>query len=277
MKILLTGSSGQLGAEIARQLSSDHRITGVDLAADEFTSHLGNVTNRKLMFELVEGIDAIIHTASLHAPHVGQFPKEQFIEVNLKGTLHLLEAAVTHKVKRFIYTSTTSLYGFAMVPQQKAVWVTEELVPQPRDIYDITKLAAEQLCKNIALEHGLPCICLRTSRFWDETPAMKAIYRLYRGLDVRDAAAAHCLALRKNDVKFEIFNISAQSPFAESDCEELLHDARSVIRRYHPSAEKTFGQRGWEMPESIDRVYVIAKAKKMLGYRPQHNFEQLIN
>jgi len=276
MNILITGSSGQLGEEIARQLSSEHRITGVDLRAGEFTTHAGTVTDRKLVFELVKGMDAIIHTASLHAPHVGRFTKEQFIEVNVKGTLHLLEAAVEHKVRRFIYTSTTSLYGFAMIPRNKAVWVTEELVPQPRDIYDITKLAAEQLCKNFALEHGLSCICLRTSRFWDEPPALKMIYRLYRGVDVRDAAAAHCLALHNTDIEFEIFNISAQSPFNENDTDELLHDARKVINRYYPSAEKIFGERGWEMPESIDRVYVISKAKKLLGYDPRHNFEELM-
>jgi len=276
MHLLITGSSGQLGRAIARQLGAVHRITGLDLTSGAWTTHVGSVTDRELVFKLAEGIDAIIHTASLHAPHVTQFTKEQFIEVNVQGTLHLLEAALKHKAQGFIYTSTTSLYGAALIPHGRAVWVTEELVPQPRDIYDITKFAAEQLCKAVSNEFGLPCVCLRTSRFWDEPAARRAVYRLYRGIDVRDAASAHALALQNPPAQFEIFNISAQSPFVESDTVELLRDARELVLRYCPEAEAAFARRGWELPKCIDRVYVVAKANSMLGFEPRHNFRELL-
>lgn len=276
MRILVTGSSGQLGRAIAEQLAPDHQIIGVDIRPGEMTAEIGSVGDRETVFRLMKGVDAVIHTASLHAPHIGQKSKAEFVEVNVRGTLNLLEAAVERGVRRFVYTSTTSLYGSAMAPKDKAVWVTEELVPQPRDIYDITKIAAEQLCRHFASEAELPVICLRTSRFWDEAPRLKAIYRLYRGVDVRDAAEAHLLALRSADIQYEVFNISAQSPFHESDAESLLREPWKMILRYFPQAQNVFERMGWALPENIDRVYDITKAKRLLGYRPRYNFAEFI-
>ena len=271
-RILITGSAGRLGTAIARRLAGTHAVVGLDEMPGEHTTHVGSVADRALVFDLVQGADAVIHTASLHAPHVGQRSREAFVDINIKGTLHLLEASASAGVSRFVYTSTTSLYGHAMVPREQAVWVTETLAPRPRDIYDITKIAAEQLCQDFAAA-GLPAICLRTSRFWNEPLQHQAIYRLYRGVDVEDAAYAHILALQAPATLSGIFNISAQSPFHERDTAALLRDARAVIRAYHPQAEALFLTRGWALPERIDRVYVIEKAKEALGYAPRRNFD----
>src|SRR5262249_21725364 len=156
------------------------------------------------------GADAIVHTASLHAPHVTSRPMQDFIAVNITGTLRLLEAAAKAQVRRVVYTSTTSVYGFALIPDaEQAVWVTESLRPRPRDIYDITKLAAEELCCHFARESQLPIICLRVSRFYPQPPELMASYRLYRGADVRDIAAAHVLAVTNLEIACDLFNISA--------------------------------------------------------------------
>jgi nucleoside-diphosphate-sugar epimerase len=64
-------------------------------------------------------------------------------------------------VRRFLYTSTTSLYGEAMVPRERAVWVTEELALVPRDLYDVAKFAAKSLCRDVSAAHGLSCAILR--------------------------------------------------------------------------------------------------------------------
>src|SRR5258706_2670810 len=138
MRLLLTGSSGQLGRAIAEELGPRHEVIGLDRVPGPCTTHCGSIEDRDLVFRLTRGADAVIHTASLHAPHVPQRTKEEFLDVNVRGTLHLLESAVEHGVQRFVYTSTTSLYGFALVPHDRAVWVTEDLVPRPRDIYDLT-------------------------------------------------------------------------------------------------------------------------------------------
>jgi UDP-glucose 4-epimerase len=163
-----------------------------------------------------------------------------------------------------------------MVPRDQAVWVTEALIPQPRDMYDITKITAEELCRHFAFNTGLPTICLRTTRFFPQPPELVALYRLYRGVDVRDAAAAHVLAVTNRDILFDVFNIAAHSPFRESDMPELLRDAPSVIQRRVPEAVEFFAQRGWSLPTSIDRVYVIEKAMQQLGYQPVYNFNPLL-
>jgi nucleoside-diphosphate-sugar epimerase len=276
MRILVTGSSGQLGSALVRRLTADNEIVGLDVVPSETTSHVGSVDDRQLVFDAVKGADAVIHVASLHAPHVGEFSKGQFVDVNVHGTLNLLEASVESGVRRFVYTSTTSVYGLSMIPKDKAVWVTEELTPKPRDIYDVTKLAAEQLCEHFASAEHLPAICLRVARFWNEPPELKAIYRLYRGVDVRDVVDAHLLALQNTDVESGIFNISAKSPFQESDLAELLVDPASVIRRYHPKAEGVFARQGWKLPTSIDRVYVTERATRELGYAPKRSFGEVI-
>ncbi len=276
MRILITGSSGQLGAEIARQLSSQHDITGIDLVEGAWTHHRVNIVDRGAVRSLVKGIDAVIHVASLHAPHLATFSKQAFIDVNITGTLNLLEAAADEDVRRFVYTSTTSLYGLALIPHEQAVWVTEELTPQPRDMYDITKRAAEELCQHFARERGLPTICLRTSRFFPEPPPLMALYRWYRGVDVRDAAAAHVLAVTNQEILFDVFNISAQAPFGQSDLPALLRDAPSVLRNKAPEVLAFFRQQGWAVPQSIDRVYVIERAHRQLGYRPMYSYQEYL-
>lgn len=274
MRVLITGSSGQLGSEIARQLGAEHEVVGVDLAPGLWTTHTSSVNDQELMSGLVRDVDAVIHTASLHAPHVSQLSKQAFVDTNISGTLHLLEAAARANVRRFVYTSTTSVYGSALVPAERAVWVTEDLAPRPRDIYDLTKVAAEQLCAQFSAEYGLPLICLRVSRFFEEEAALATIHRLYRGADVRDIAAAHVLAVLNEDIRYGLYNVSARSPFVQHDLADLLRDAQSVIVRYAPKAASAFQELGWRLPDSIDRVYVIEKAERELGYSPRYNFAE---
>jgi nucleoside-diphosphate-sugar epimerase len=278
VRILVTGGSGQLGAEIARQLTSTETVIGLDVLPGEWTTQVGDITDAGLIADLMRDVDVVIHTASLHAPHVGQRSMQDFIDTNITGTLRLLEAASAAHVRRFVYTSTTSVYGYSLVPDaHEAVWVTEDLTPRPRDIYDITKLAAEEVCRLFAQDRDLPIICLRISRFFEQAPDLMAAYRLYRGADVRDIAAAHVLAARNQDIEFDIFTISARSPFQREDTRELLTSAPAVIRRNYPDAEDVFRAQGWALPASIDRVYVMEKAERLLGYSPRHNFADLLD
>jgi nucleoside-diphosphate-sugar epimerase len=278
MRVLVTGSSGQLGAAAARQLAPAHEVIGVDVLPGEWTTQVGDVADAGLLAGLIRGVDVVIHTASLHAPHVGQRSMQDFVDTNIAGTLRLLEAASAAHVRRFVYTSTTSVYGYSLVTEgQEAVWVTEALTPRPRDIYDITKLAAEELCRLFARDRALPAICLRVSRFFRQAPDLMAAYRLYRGADVRDIAAAHVLAATNRDIEFDIFTISAHSPFQREDAAELLTSAPAVIRRYYPDAEGVFRAHGWTLPASVDRVYVTERAERLLGYAPRHNFAELLD
>ena len=272
MRVLVTGTSGRIGAAIAARVAKKHDVRGIDIVAGPHTTHVGSINDSALVDALVAGVDGVIHAAGLHAPHVGIKMDREFVETNVYGTECLLNAALKHGVPRFVYTSSTSVYGAAMVAADRAVWVTEELPPIARDIYDATKLAAEQACRD-ASRAGLMCVSLRMSRCYPEADELMAIHRLHRGVDIRDVADAHWRALTATLNQFHIFNISAASAFSESECGALFNAADDVIDLHYPWARDAFARRGWQLPRCIDRVYVIAKAQHMLGYRPRYNFE----
>lgn len=274
MRILVTGASGRIGGAIAARLSLRHAVTGFDLRPGPFTSVTGDVRDTALLARHLAKTEAVVHTASLHVPDLAARSAAEFREVNVEATRRLLAACGEAGVGRFVYTSTTSLYGDAMLPRDRAVWVTEALVPRPRDIYDETKLAAEAACREAA-RSGLACVALRMSRCFPEEPRLVAIYRLYRGVDAEDVAQAHELALAVPAGGFTVCNVSAPSPFAEADCAALLTDAAAVIAERLPWAAGQFARRGWQLPRSIDRVYVVDRAIAELGYRPVHDFASL--
>jgi len=276
LRVLVTGSSGRVGTAIARRLALDYQVTGVDVVPAAFTTVVGSIEDASVLARAMQGVDAIVHTAALHAPHVGNVPAARFIAVNVDATRRLLELALAYGVKRVVYTSSTSVYGHALVPQGEARWVTEELVARPRDVYDETKLAAEALVRSAAEQGRMACTILRMSRSFPEAEHLVVTYRLYRGVDLRDVAEAHALALERGEAGCEVFNVSAHSPFRPEDCRMLLTEPWKVVARYFPQADTVYRSRGWPLPDRIDRVYVTSKAEAVLGYSPRCNFADLL-
>jgi nucleoside-diphosphate-sugar epimerase len=276
MRILITGSSGQLGQALSQILSKYHDVIGLDLAPGPYTTHRGDITDEETVSAVAKGVDVIFHLAALHARHLEGHGRSDFVATNIQGTLNLLGAAVANGARRFIFASTTSVYGHAVDAVGKAVWVTEDLNPVPRDIYDITKLAAEDLCQLVAREEGLSCVTLRFARFFPEPIMQTAIHRLNRGVSLSDVVAASIQAMKAELSGYDVFNISARSPFAPHECEELLYNAPRVIRRHFPSVPALFKDLGCDLPESIGRVYVSEKAERILGFTPRHNFGDML-
>src|SRR5690606_10892606 len=135
-----------------------------------FTDRHGTIADRTLVRECMSGIDAVVHAATLHKPHVATHSAQAFVDTNVTGTLNLLEEAAAADVAAFVFTSTTSVFGDALRPraEQPAVWVTEDVPPRPRNIYGITKRTAEDLCALFHRRRRLPCVILRTSRFFPD-------------------------------------------------------------------------------------------------------------
>lgn len=182
MTILVTGSAGHLGEGLLRTLRGrDSSVRGIDLKPSPFTDAVGSIVDSDFVRAQMDGVTAVIHTATLHKPHVATHSKQDFVDTNVTGTLNLLEAAVAAGVRSFVFTSTTSAFGSQLRPEagQAAVWVTEDLPPIPKNIYGTTKLMAENLCELFCRERGLPVVVLRTSRFFledDDDPAMRSAY-----------------------------------------------------------------------------------------------------
>jgi len=293
VRILVTGSAGHLGEALVRVLSGqEHEVTGLDVLKSPTTTIVGSIADRTVVRQATAGVDAVVHAATLHKPHVGSHGRTEFVETNITGTLNLLEEAVAAGVSRFIFTSTTSTFGRALTPDEHkpAAWITEDVVPVPRNIYGTTKTAAESLCELIARDHGLPILILRTSRFFpepDDRDEVRSTYEdlnikvnelLYRRADLEDVVSAHLLALKRAPaIGFGRYIISATSPFTPDDLTAIRTDLPQTIRRLCPDFEDIFEARRWRMFPAIERVYVNERARCELGWSPRYDFRHALD
>lgn len=294
VRVLLTGSSGWLGRFLAPMLrAAGHVVVGLDVAPGADTDVVGSVADRALVeraFADRGRIGAVVHAAALHKPDIARYPARAFVDVNVTGTLNLLEAATAAGADRFVLTSTTSLMVSQAIRDEAgeaAAWLDEETGPlAPRNIYGVTKLAAEGLCRVAHHERGISCVVLRAARFFPEEddtrrdldgPNLKANEFLHRRLTVEDAARAHLAALdRAPALGFGLFVLSAPTPFDRSEAAELKRDAAAVVARRFPDARALYAARGWRLPASLGRVYDSGRARRDLGFRFATDFAAVL-
>ena len=281
MRLLVTGSTGHLGEALVRTLrDSRHEVVGIDVVDSPYTNRVGSITDRPLVRRCMSGVRAVFHAATLHKPHVATRSRREFVDVNLTGTLNLLEGAAEAGVDSFVFTSTTSVFGDALAPPAgaPAAWVTEDVAAVPKNIYGVTKAAAEDLCQLFHSNKGLACLVLRTSRFFPEEDDEKIVRDaypdenakaneyLFRRVDIQDVVDAHLLAWRRApQIGFRKYIISATTPFHPEDSPALRVDASRVVRRRVPGYEAEYARLGWRMFPSIERVYVNRRAREELG------------
>lgn len=289
MKVLVTGSAGHLGEAVIRTLKGD--AVGLDVAASPFTTHVGSIVDRAFVRSALAGVDVVLHAATLHKPHLATHSRRDFVDTNITGTLNLLEEAVAAGVKSFIFTSTTSVFGRALSPPDgaPAAWIDETVAPIAKNIYGVTKTAAEDLCELCHQRSGVPILILRTSRFFpeeDDDPSMRAAYDdanikanefLFRRVDVEDVVSAHLAAMeRAATIGFGRYVISATTPFSRDDAARLRADAPAIVKRVVPEFEAEYARRRWKMFPTIERVYDNARARAELGWRPKYHFRRVV-
>jgi nucleoside-diphosphate-sugar epimerase len=274
MKIAVTGTSGRIGRAIHFALCQEHDVVGIDRSVSSVTTHLGEIDNYQLLTKAFKGADAVIHVAALHAPHVGIYDDSEFYRANVEGTSKVFQAAADCGVKTLVFTSSTAVYGYASQHPDRAAWINETTIPQPKSIYHRTKLEAEQFLEAEA-SRNLKVTTLRMSRCFPEPAPTMAMYRLHRGIDARDVAEAHKLALIESEEDYRMLILSGTTPFSRADCKALKQTPEQVLQHKCPSICNLFASRQWELPESIDRVYDSSLAQRTLGWTPSYGFEDV--
>lgn len=282
MRVLVTGSAGHLGEGLVRVLTREgYDVVGLDVLQSSYTTVVGSITDRACVRRCVEGADAVVHAAALHEPHLRSHGREAFVDTNVTGTLNLLEAAVEAGVGRFVFTSTTGVFGRALTPRPAApaAWIAEDVASRPSNVYGVTKRTAEDLCELVQRDHGLPCLVLRTARFSVGEEANRRVNELlYRQVDLDDVVGAHLLALeRAPAIGFRRYVVSATTPFTRADLAELRTNARAVVRRLFPGYEDVYAVRRWSMLRGIDHVFVNARARSELGWTPRYDFRHALD
>lgn len=292
----MTGSAGHLGEALVRQLRAEGTdVLGLDVTESPFTTVVGSITDRELVRRCLAGAAGVLHTATLHKPHVASHTRQAFVDTNVSGTLTLLEESVAAGVGAFVFTSSTSAFGRALTPApgEPAAWITEDVPAVARNIYGATKIAAEDVCELLYRDHGLPVLVLRTSRFFaeaDDRDEVRSSYDdlnikvneyLYRRVDLQDVVDAHLLALRRAaGIGFGRYIVSATTPFVREDLAELRTAAPAVVRRLFPgfdAEDAVYARRGWRMFPGIDRVYVNTRARDELGWSPRYDFRRALD
>ena len=268
-----------------------HQPIGMDNRPGSHTALVGSVADPAAVAIAMADVEAVVHTATLHKPQVASRSRQAFVDVNVTGTLTLLEAARERGAGRFVFTSTTSAFGDALrpAPGGPAVWIDEGVRPIPKNIYGATKCAAEDLCALFARNEGLRVTVLRTARFFpepDDSAATrdgfadanaKANEFLHRRADIADVARAHILALTRDPPgNFARYVVSAPTPFTRADLPALRTDPAGVVARYFPDFLDTYARAGYRMFDAIDRVYSAAAACEALGWRPEFDFARIL-
>lgn len=280
MRILITGAAGTLGrALLPRLAAAGHVVIALDLrAADSQAQWIeGDVRDATAVSAATREIDLVVHTAALHGIHLADHSPREFHDLNLTGTFNVWQAAVEHRVRGVVFSSTMGVYGESRNPARddEVAWVDEDLALQPGDVYGWTKVAGEELCRYHLRHDGIPSIALRYGMFVPEPFLRYGIRLLYGGVheeDVADAVMASLAALEAGDVGYEVFNVEAPLPFRRSDALDLRRDPLAAVERHFPGSRELLAERGVRSLKPITEVFSVMKLEDRLGFRPRHDF-----
>ena len=307
MKILITGAAGFIGSNLCKFfLNKDFEVIGLDNFATGFEHNLisffdnlnfkfieGDICSVKTIQNATKGVDFILHQAAL-----GSVPRSikdpiKSNEVNVSGFLNLLEASKKNKVKRIIYASSSSIYGDSNVLPK-----TEENIGNPLSPYAITKYINELYADVYAKTYGIELIGLRYFNVFGKKQTPEGAYAAVipkfisqflngkspvingDGSNTRDFTyidnilQINLLALKTKNPKAinQVYNAAVGERITILKMAEQIRDRLSIYKKEIRKIPIHFGpNRPGDIPHSLAS---IEKAKKLLGYKPSHNFKE---
>lgn len=296
-KFLVTGGAGFIGSHIVRNLvKQGHSVRVLDNFSSGKKENLDGVLDRielikqdirssDACLKATNSVDFVLHQAALRSVPKSMNNPCEYNEVNIGGTLNMLEASLKNKVKRFVFASSSSVYGDTDDFPEK-----EDFLPQPISPYALTKLTGEHYCKIFSYHYGLPCICLRyfnvfgprqslddeyavvipkfiTCLLRNEPPPIFGTGRQSRDFTyVDNVVLANILSARNNKIKGEVFNVACGKNYTILDLVRILNTLM------HKNIKPVF------LPKRAGDVFKtkadISKPKRLLGFNPQVDFIQ---
>ena len=305
MRVLITGGMGVIGAEASRKFVREghrpviyarHRDESLirDIV-DKVDIDLGSILDRARLADVMKarGITHVVHTAAYISALSAAQPAES-VEINVMGTVNVLEAARAANVARVVYTSAKGVYGPFLgdygAPTYKLV--TEDHPKEPKRIYNSAKLMGEHATLYWSTL-GLDVVILRFATTYGpgktarhgkmgvtsqivENPANGLPFRLAQGGDEKDdfiynkdSALGIYLAAMTEKLTNRIFNIG-------TGIGVTLKDVAGILRRHMPKAviEVGPGLNFLGSPYPMAGIYDISRARQELGYTPQYDLER---
>jgi len=299
--ILVTGGAGFIGSHLCEKLLEDgHEVINLDnfndfydprikkrniqnaLSNPRYTLIEGDIRDEKLLNDIfsTNGIDMIVHLAALAGVRKSISNPLEYIDVDIKGTVSLLENTRKYKVKKFVYASTSSVYGLNPTPFKET-----DKIYSPVSPYAAAKEAGELFCRTYHLLYGTPIVCLRFFTVYGprQRPEM-AIHYFTRSIDegkdisifgdgsssrdytyIDDIVNGIAAAI---DLKceFEVFNLGNSNPTMLNDLVELIEKKLGK-----PACRLYLGNQSGD----VEHTYAdISKARAMLGYNPSVPIEE---
>jgi nucleoside-diphosphate-sugar epimerase len=276
MKVVVTGSSGKAGrAVVANLLEHDHDVHGVDVVPPRASTApflLADLTEFGQTLECLAGAEAVVHLAAI--PASGIRTEETTFKNNMLSTYNVFEAARVLGLRRVVWASSETILGLPFEREQPAYApIDEDHPPYPESSYALSKLLAEELGRQLHRWSGTPHVALRFSNiiepeeyerfpsFWDDVRLRR--WDLWGYVDARDVAESCRLALEA-DVGAEHFIVAAGDTVMNRPSRELMAEVFPSVP-YEPTTG------------DYDTLLSIEKARRLLGYEPQHSWRDHVN
>jgi UDP-glucose 4-epimerase len=291
MKILITGGAGFIGSNIVEHFHRSDEVVVLDNLRSGFERNLngfratfirGSITDGAAVHAAAKGVDYIFHLAALvSVPESVENPRET-VDINVHGTLNVLEAARAHGVKKVVISSSAAIYG-----DNPVVPKIESMVPEPKSPYAITKLDAEYYAKMYTNEFATPVVCLRYFNVFGPRQNPKSQYaaavpifidRAIKNQDitiygdgeqtrdfvfVKDVVAANALAARSSATG--VYNVACGGRITINDL------ARTIISLTGSTSKILHaGERAGDVKHSQADISLVSS----IGFRPQYTMAE---